>query len=203
MKVSPLKAFPLKASPLKAAPLKAFPSIGLMLFAASLAGCAGDAADLRKTAQAEMLKGPRPVALRLHAAARLNTDAKGHPLALVARVYTLRQNAAFEAAPYATFLTPGADREAFGADLVEVKDVTLVPGQRYEVVEKLPREAAYVGVVALFHSPASQRWRLSFAAAEAEKAGITVALQACALAAGAGAAPSVSSSRVPDSARCQ
>jgi type VI secretion system protein VasD len=198
-----MKVFPLKAFPLKAFPSKAFPAIGLILFTAFLGGCAGDAAALRKTAQAEMLKGPRPVALRLHAASRLNTDAQGRPLALVARVYTLRQNAAFEAAPYATFLTPGADREAFGADLVEVKDVTLVPGQHYEVVEKLPREASYVGVVALFRSPAPQRWRMSFAAAEAEQAGITVALQACALAAGTGAAPSVSGSRAPGSARCQ
>jgi type VI secretion system protein VasD len=193
----------MKACPLKAFPLKAFPSIGLILLLGVLTGCAGDTAGLRKAAQAEMLKGPRPIALRLHAAPKLNSDAKGRPLALVARVYTLRQNAAFEAAPYATFLTPGADREAFGADLVEVKDVTLVPGQRYEVVEKLPRDAAYIGVVALFHSPAPQRWRMSFAAAEAESAGITVALQACTLAAGAGAAPSVSGSRVPGSARCQ
>ena len=184
--------------------------IGLVLIAA-LSGCAADglagraldAAGLRKAAQADALKGPRPVALRLHAAAKLNADAQGRPLAVVARVYTLRQKAAFDAAPYATFLTPGADREAFGADLVEVKDVTLVPGQRYEVVEKLPRDAAYVGVVALFHSPAPQRWRLSFAAAEAEKAGITVALQACALAAGAGAQPSTSALRAPASARCQ
>jgi type VI secretion system protein VasD len=121
----------------------------------------------------------------------------------VARVYTLRQNAAFEAAPYATFLTPGADREAFGADLLEVKDVTLVPGQRHEVVEKVPREAAFVGIVALFHSPAPQRWRMSFAAAEAESAGVTVAVQACALSPGAGARPSTPGAMASGSARCQ
>jgi type VI secretion system protein VasD len=190
--------------------MKALPSICLVLVA-TLAGCAGDglssraleATGLRKPAQADALKGPRAIPLRLHAAAKLNADAQGRPLAVVARVYTLRQNAAFDAAPYATFLTPGADREAFGADLVEVKDVTLVPGQRYEVVEKMPRDAAYVGVVALFHSPAPQRWRMSFSAAEAESAGITVAVQACALAAGTGARPGVSGAGTPGSARCQ
>ena len=183
----------------------------LILFAASLPGCAGDglagraleATGMRKPPQADAFKPPRSIALRLHAAPRLNADAKGRPLALVARVYTLRQNAAFEAAPYATFLTPGADREAFGADLLEVKDVTLVPGQRYEVVEKVPREAAFVGIVALFHSPAPQRWRMSFAAADAESAGVTVALQACALSPGAGAKPSASRAMAPGSARCQ
>jgi len=177
--------------------MKALPSLVLVL-AALLAGCSGS--SLRPSAQSDALKPPRAIALRLHAAPKLNTDAKGRPLALVARVYTLRQNAAFDAAPYAAFLSPGAERDAFGADLVSVKDVTLVPGQRYEVVEKVPREAAYVGVVALFHSPAPQRWRMSFPAAEAESAGLTVALQACALAAGLGAKPSVAA---PASARCQ
>jgi type VI secretion system protein VasD len=173
-----------------------------LLLASLLGGCASglDAAGLRKPAQLEAMKAPRSVALRLHAAPKLNADAQGRPLALVARVYSLRQNAAFEAAPYATFLTPGADRDAFGPDLIEVKDVTLVPGQRYEVVEKVPRDAAYVGVVALFRSPAPQRWRLSFAAAEAESAGVTVAVQACTLAAGAGAKPATVASA---SVRCQ
>ena len=183
----------------------------LLLLAAVLPGCAGDglagraleAAGMRKAPDAEKLKAPRSIALRLHAAPKLNVDAQGRPLALLARVYTLRQNAAFEAAPYATFLTPGADREAFGADLVEVKDVTLVPGQRYEIVEKLPREAAFIGIVALFHSPAPQRWRLSFAAPDAESAGVTVAMQACALSPGAGAEPSTSSAKTSGSARCQ
>jgi type VI secretion system protein VasD len=197
--------------------MKALPPICLALMA-TLAGCAGEglagrtleATGLRKPAQAEApeaLKGPRAIALRLHAAPGLNADAQGRPLAVVARIYTLRQKAAFEAAPYATFLTPGADREAFGADLVEVKDVTLVPGQRYEVVEKLARDTAYVGVVALFHSPAPQRWRMSFAAADGEKAGITVAVQACALSPGPGATPgaagSSSGASAPGSARCQ
>ncbi|MGJ9419644.1 type VI secretion system lipoprotein TssJ [Massilia sp. CMS3.1] len=183
----------------------------LLLLAASLPGCAGDglagrtleATGMRKASQAEAFKPPRSIALRLHAAPKLNTDAQGRPLALVARVYTLRQNAAFEAAPYSTFLTPGLDREAFGADLVEVKDVTLVPGQRYEVIEKVPRDAAFVGIVALFRSPAPQRWRMSFAAADAENAGVTVALQACALSPGAGAKPSASNAKASGSARCQ
>jgi type VI secretion system protein VasD len=187
--------------------MRALP-LPLLVLAAALGGCAGDglggraleATGLRKPPQLEAMKAPRSVALRLHAAPKLNTDAQGRPLALVARVYTLRQNAAFEAAPYATFLTPGADREALGPDLVEVKDVTLVPGQRYEVVEKVPRDAAFVGVVALFRSPAPQRWRMSFAAAEAESAGVTVAVQACALTAGAGAKPAMSASA---SVRCQ
>lgn len=173
------------------------------LFAA-LAGCAGGPASvLRKPAELpEAHKPARHVALRLHAASRLNVDAKGRPLALVARIYTLRHNAAFERAPYAAFLTPRSEQEALGDDLVGVREVMLVPGQRYEASEKVAREAGYIGVVALFHAPAAGRWRASFPAAEAERAGLTVGLHACALSVGAGATASGAPTLL-SSARCQ
>jgi type VI secretion system protein VasD len=154
----------------------------------SIAGAALEATGIRKAPDLpDAQKAPRAIAIRLHAADKLNVDARGRPLALVARIYKLRQSAAFEQAPYAAFLDPKAEQEALGADLLEVREVTLVPGQRYEVTEKVTREAGYVGVVALFHAPAAQRWRLAFAAADAEQSGMTVGLHACALSAGAGA----------------
>jgi len=183
-----------------------------LLCGALLPGCAGDgmagralaAAGIAKAPEiAEAQKPPRSLALRLHAAARLNVDSRGRPLALVARVYHLRQHAAFDAAPYDAFLTPGADLAAFGADVVATKDVTLVPGQRYEVVERVGREAGFVGIVALYHSPAAGRWRLAFNALEAEKAGVTVGLQACALGVGTGAEPITPNVKGLGSARCQ
>jgi len=184
--------------------MRSLPCLTCVSLMAVLAGCGGLSAITGKTPELpESQKPPREVALRLHAAPKLNVDAKGRPLALVARVYKLRQNAAFEAAPYSAFLTPAAEKEAFGADLVDVKDVTLVPGQRYETVEKVPREAGYVGVVALFHAPAPGRWRLAFPAPDAEKAGLTLGLHACALSAGAGAKPTISDVKPLGSARCQ
>jgi type VI secretion system protein VasD len=189
------------------------PAAGCALLAALLAGCAGGgsladaalgAAGLRKPPElADAQKPPRSVAIRLHAADKLNVDARGQPLALVARIYKLRQSAAFEQAPYAAFLDPQAEREALGADLVEVKEVTLVPGQRYQVLEKVSREAAYVGVVALFHAPAPQRWRLAFGAADAEQAGLTVGLHACALSVGAGARALQRDMKALSSVHCQ
>ena len=185
------------------------------LFGVLLAGCAGgglgglagaglDAVGLRKAPELPDARQPaRTVAIRLHAAGRLNVDAGGQPLALVARIYKLRQRAAFESAPYAAFLSPQAEQDALGADLLEVKEVTLVPGQHYEVVEKVTREAGYLGVVALFRAPAPQRWRLAFAAAEAEKAGLTVGLHACALTAGAGARATLGETRSLSSVHCQ
>lgn len=152
---------------------------------------------------ADAQKPARTVSLKLHAANKLNTDAHGHSLALVARLYKLRQSAAFEAAPYAAFLSPQAERDAFGADLLEVKEITLVPGQKYEVQEKVSREAGYIGIVALFNKPAPQRWRLAYSAAEAEPAGITIGVYACSMASGADAPAHQPKSPLPDRVRCQ
>lgn len=153
-----------------------------------LAGCGGalDAVGLRKgPGLANAYKPPRTVPVRLHAASRLNLDSRGQPLALAVRVYALRHKTAFEQASYAAFLNPQSERESLGADLVAVREVMLVPGQRYEVAEKLSREASHVGIVALFHRPASGRWRAAFSAADAERDGITLGLHACALTVGA------------------
>jgi type VI secretion system protein VasD len=171
-----------------------------------LGGCAGtlDAVGLRKSAPLpEALQAPRRVALHLHAAPRLNVDARGQPLALLVRIYKLRQRAAFDQAPYAAFLTPQAERDALGADLVESRDITLVPGRRLDLDERVPREAGWLGIVALFHAPAPQAWRVAFAAADAEAAGVTVGLHACALSVGTGAAASGPGVKPLSLVRCQ
>lgn len=162
---------------------------------ATLASAAMEAAGLRKPPELpESQKPPRNVLLRLHAANTLNVDARGQPLALSVRLYKLRQRAAFDGAPFAAFLEPGAERERLGPDLVEVREIMLVPGQRYEVTEKIGREASHIAVVALFHRPAAQRWRAVFSAADAEREGITIGLHACALT-GGGAATLLASVR--------
>jgi type VI secretion system protein VasD len=168
--------------------MKLHPSLVFVLCA--LSGCGGNGSLMNNAPAAQLQQQPRKLALHLHAATRLNVDARGRPLALLLRVYKLRQRGAFEQAPYAAFLSPQAEREALGADLLEASEVTLVPGQRLDLDQTLAREAGYLGVVALFHTPARQGWRAAFAAPDAEQAGITLGLHACALSVGAGAAAS-------------
>ncbi|MBZ2207340.1 type VI secretion system lipoprotein TssJ [Massilia soli] len=164
-----------------------------LLFSALLAGCAS-----RSTPEPT-----RNVAIRLHAANALNVDAQGRPLAVLTRIYTLRQDTAFRQAPYDAFLTPHKEKEALGADLIDVKEVMLVPGQRHDVVERISRDASFVGIVALFHAPAPQRWRLAYAAAEAAQGGITVGVHGCSLSSGAGANAIGTSATLPSPVRCQ
>lgn len=180
--------------------------------AALLAGCGGaalaplasvalEAAGLRKPPELpESQKPPRNVPLKLHAAPRLNVNASGQPLALAVRLYKLRQKDAFEGAPYATFLDPRLERESLGADLVEVREIMLVPGQRYEVTEKVAREAGHLGIVALFHTPAAGRWRTAVSSLDAERDGLNVGLHACAMSVGS-STPGASAALA--SARCQ
>ncbi|SFM42866.1 type VI secretion system lipoprotein TssJ [Rugamonas rubra] len=177
---------------------RALPPLIVAAGLSALAGCAAAGGTLASAALEmvgirrppelpEAQKPPRKVAIRLHAGANLNADADGRPLALVARIYKLRQGAAFERVAYQGFLNAHTERELLGNDLLEVKEVLLIPGQRYEVVEQVTREAQVIGLVALFRAPAEQRWRLAFAASEAEQSGITVGMHACALSMGAGA----------------
>ncbi len=141
-----------------------------LLFVSVLASCSTP----KSADPVDPAKSARNVAIRLHAAPSLNSDGEGRPLALLARIYKLRNSAAFEQASYDTFLSPQKEREHFGSDLVEVKEIMLVPGQRYETIEKVSKDAYFVGVVGLFHAPAPKRWRLVMAAAQAEKTGMTI-----------------------------
>ena len=156
--------------------------------AGSIAGAALQMAGIQKPPELpDAQKPPRTVAIKLHAAQNLNAGKAVQPMALATRIYKLRQTAAFQQMNFNAFLNAQAEREQLGNDLLEVKEVMLIPGQRYEVAEKVSREAYFIGVVGLFQAPAEQRWRLSFAAADAEKSGITVGLHACAMSVGAGA----------------
>ena len=173
----------------------------MLCLLATVSACAGNKPLVEGAPQLQ--QQPRKVALHLHAAARLNVDGRGQPLALLVRVYKLRQRGAFEQAPYAAFLSPEAERAAFGPDLLEASEVTLVPGQHLDLDQVLAREAGYLGVVALFRTPASRAWRVAFAAADAEKAGITLGLHACALSVGLGAGASGEAPPPLSLVRCQ
>lgn len=130
----------------------------------------------------------RKVALRLHAGGNLNAGSGNTPLSAISRIYKLKQTAAFYATPYDSFLSPEKEKAALGVDLVEVRELSLVPGQMVEATESVSREAPYIGIVTLFMSPAPRRWRVAFSAEDAENRGITLGLHACSLTIGKGAA---------------
>jgi len=140
-----------------------------------------EAVGLKKPSTDAAFTQPKSIQLRLYAGKNLNAGNDGRPLAVVMRVYRLRQGQRFEQAPFDAFLDEDAERNAMGDDLLSATEIVLQPGQQHEITERLPPEASMLGVVALFRSPAPGRWRLTFDAMESIKEGVTVGLHACAL----------------------
>jgi type VI secretion system protein VasD len=94
------------------------------------------------------------------------------------RLYKLRDHNSFLSTPYTSFGAPETEKQAMGADLLEAREIILSPGQTLDLKEKMAGEAAYLGVVALFRSPAPRRWRFAFSAANTK---ITMGVHACAM----------------------
>ena len=135
----------------------------------------------------EMQKPPRQVALKLHAGSNLNAGATDKPLSMVTKIYKLKQTGAFYSASYDSFTSPEKEKALLGDDLIEAREINLIPEQLYQVTEKVPRTSSYIGIVTLFRTPATQRWRAAFSAVDAEADGITMGLHACSLTLGKGA----------------
>jgi type VI secretion system protein VasD len=118
---------------------------------------------------------------RIFASDSLNVNDGGQPLALVLRLYKLKSPDAFLQAPADTFGDPGKEKAALGDDLVAARELQLLPGQHYEAMDKVTRDARYVGVVALFRNPAPGRWRYAFSTPGADKTGLSLGAHACAM----------------------
>ena len=176
--------------------------VGGLLAASLLSGCSSTAGALvvSKTLEVVGLVKPEPpegvklpvppappkVSLRIHAGEQLNTDPQLRSLSVVLRIYKLRSANAFLLAPYKAFGDAGAERQAFGNDLIDVREVVLAPGQKHEVVETLSSDGSYLAVAALFRAPADGRWRFAFPVAGAEKTGVTLGVHGCAMSVAAG-----------------
>lgn len=138
------------------------------LCVACLAGCASPAAAvvgaLGKTAlQAAGLGSsepqPRPIHLDIFAGDGVNSDRAGHPFAVVMRTYALKSNSGFDQAQRAALEndTPAAIK----ADVLDVKEQVLAPGQHYRIDQTLPPGTQFLGVAVMFQSPQPARWRVS------------------------------------------
>lgn len=123
----------------------------------------------------------RRIKWRLAASDALNLNAQGQPVALLTRIYKLKSADAFLKAPYEVFGDNTKEKELFGEDLIDSRDLQLLPGQHYERTDKAPRTANFVGIVALYRAPSPSHWRFAFKADWAEVTGLTLGLHACAM----------------------
>lgn len=157
----------------------------LALLASGCASQGGVGGMVGKTLEAVGLKGQTPreqaVPLRLYAGDNLNAGKEKRGLALVVRVYQLRGVQRFEQAPFDSFLDEASEKAVLGDDLIKATEILLLPGQRHELIETVAADGSHLGVVALFRTPAANRWRFAFDTRKAVKDGITLGLHACAM----------------------
>lgn len=160
---------------------------GVIGFFSGMADSALSAVGLKKPEVPEVPNVPdsalpdRKVHWRIHASESLNVSEQGQALALVVRIYKLKSPDAFLQAPVDTFGDTTKEKAVLGDDLMGARELQLVPGQRYEAEDKVAREARYVGIVALYRAPLTQRWRYAFSTADAEKTGLHIGAHACAM----------------------
>lgn len=124
---------------------------------------------------------PRSLIVQVDAARDLNAGVDGQGLPTVARVYKLRSPTAFMAAPYVHFTTAEKEKLSLAGDVIEVKEIVLLPGQTTVIEESMPSEAAYLGVIAMFRTPSPNRWRLTFSKPPGDRHVVKIGAHTCAL----------------------
>lgn len=164
---------------------------GMLAIVLSVAGCAssgGLGGSVDRTLAAVGLKDAqavadqqRTVALEVHGAGNLNAGRGPKGVALVVRVYQLRDATRFEQLPMAGFLDAREEREALGDDLVDVSEHVLLPADTQQWPVRLADDARHVGVVALFRHPGDGPWRFVFDGRKARQHGIVIGAHGCAL----------------------
>lgn len=134
-----------------------------------------EAAGLKKPENA-----PIEVKLAIHSGENLNASS-GQAMAVVTKIYYLKNPESFQRTPPAQLIDTAQEKAALGETMLAARELTLTPGQRYENVEKVPKEAEYIAVAGLFYAPAPMRWKYVFRVKDVEDSGIVLGAHACAL----------------------
>jgi type VI secretion system protein VasD len=173
----------------------------LLLVLLTLGGCASVGAQLLGSAVGLALEATGVVKkesgdgkgkqtdlpVQIFAGEQLNTTSSGKSLSLVMKIYILRSSERLKTLSDSQIATPESEKEAFGEDLISVKEMTLIPGKSYEIILKVPEEGIAIGVVGLFRDPYLNRWKLAFDAKKSVDQGITIGAHSCSLTASKGA----------------
>src|SRR5262245_31102606 len=92
----------------------------------------------------------------VQAEADLNPDATGRASPIVMRVFELKSDAEFAAADF--FALYERERESLGSSLLSRQEYVLKPGEQRELWLPVPRDTAYIGVVAAFRDIRTAKW---------------------------------------------
>lgn len=131
------------------------------------------------TGLAACASGPAVYPINGEAAPTINRDSSGKSLSVVVRLYQLKERADFDRLTFDTATSGKTDQDLFGASLVSMKEVVLVPGGKQQIVEKLEPDTKFVGIVGYFRKPDPQAWRYLIDAKDARKQGLAFRVEDC------------------------
>lgn len=93
----------------------------------------------------------------LDSAPDINLNEKSEPLPVVVRIYQLTDKGAFESATFGEIWKN--DNGALGATMLTRNEVVVNPSSEDRIRVDRHKQAQYVGVVAIFRTPADGNWR--------------------------------------------
>lgn len=124
-------------------PLRRALSVGGLL---TLAGCGA-------------LPPPKPstVKVTIIASPNINPTPSGQAAPIIIRIYTLKSDLVFMQSDFQSLFTN--DAQTLGTDLIAKREFFMVPGTKQAYDDQMPKEAAFLGVIAAFRDIDTARWR--------------------------------------------
>ena len=154
--------------------------LSALQMAGTAVGVVLEATGITKKDNGDPSKTTKDLPIRIFAGEQLNLTSNGQPLSLVTKIYILRSPEKLKALTYPQITASDLEKEALAEELVSVRELTLLPGKAYDLVLKIPGDATTIGVVGMFRTPYSGRWKLAFDSKQSMDGGITIGAHACA-----------------------
>lgn len=101
---------------------------------------------------------PEPLRVTVGASRLINPGERGEALPVLVRLYQLKATSKFQEATVDELLD--RDKEVLGAELVDMSEVTVNPGDRLQPAVTRNRDARFLAAVALFRKPSGGTWRV-------------------------------------------
>ncbi|GAC1412746.1 MAG: hypothetical protein NVSMB6_14680 [Burkholderiaceae bacterium] len=104
---------------------------------------------------------PKPTVFQISIAVAtdVNPDVRGRASPVVAKMYELKNLAAFQSADFFALLDH--EKDVLGDDLVAKDEVVLQPGKAQNMTREIHPEARFVGVFAAYRDIEHSKWRAS------------------------------------------
>lgn len=103
---------------------------------------------------------PKEIMVSVRGTTDLNSLSGKNGLALVLRAYALKDNVAFFQVGKDVFESPTSSQSLAEQDVVNIKEVVVIPGQKLIISEKVDPAVSHVGLAGFFRDSGSTRWRL-------------------------------------------